>query len=210
MLSYLSIFLCVVDSFLLFLRALGETVFEIPISSAKNRKKIENQKKRKRHVAVCISFHFALRPFVFFRFIVLKHIDFFFGQTSSLSGRRRGRANVKSMRATAGHQIRRPNAGLGIGSKNNHVCGPYFSTFSRLLQIYCAKTYRFLLLANVKSMRATAGHRIRRSNAGLGIGSKKKPTRPRCCIFPFLFASLVLIFFSSSSTRRDRSRNTHI
>ena len=33
-----------------------------------------------------------------------------------------------------------------------------------------AKIYRSLLGVNVKSMRAMAGHRIRRSNAGLGIG----------------------------------------
>ena len=97
----------------------------------------------------------------------------------------------------------------GHWKQNNHVCGPYFSTFSRLLQIYCAKTYRFLLWANVKSMRATAGTKEKLSSFRTFFSLDLLPS-----LFQLCWLNFIDIFFGRTSSlcgrRRAQKKNCQV
>jgi hypothetical protein len=117
-------------------RALGEMILEIPISSPKNHKKSQTTVKpqKKKEKGVVFANLASLDLLLFSNFVVAKIYR-------SLG------ANVKSTRATAGHE--RKNVKFALLS----------SLISLSFPTLLAKLYRYLLWANVKSTRATAGHK---------------------------------------------------
>ena len=122
---------------------LGETDLEIPISSAKNRKKNRKSKKKKgmlsyAYLSTLLCVLGSYPPYL-----------------------------LRALRDLVPKMPKKSQT--TVKAKKKMSCfAPCFSTSLCLLRIYSAKTYRCLLWANVKSKWATAGSGERQVYAGNG------------------------------------------
>ena len=105
-----------------------------------------------------VAYLLASLDFLFFSFVTAKLYRSFSG------------LNVESTRATAGHRIRRSKARMKIFVKKGVVTYLLASLNRRFFSSFVtANRCRFTSGLNAKSTRATAGHGIRRSKAGMKI-----------------------------------------